>query len=142
MSVLRLRLVIFVVMMTVLMPLGVVVALSVTTVGSIRHLITVEEPITCIPECVPGGGTVIEFNLSPGEEQPEEIEVFNSSDKTLDVMFVPHVAPEGDGITVSVPGTFRVPGNGSTTQMIFIKADERTEPQTYTLTILVERGEY
>ena len=92
MSVLRLRLVIFTVMMTVLMPLGVVVALSGVTVGSIRYLITVEEPITCIPSCVRGEGIQFKPNLAPGEEQREEIQVSNSSEKNLDVRHTKQIA--------------------------------------------------
>lgn len=143
MSALRLRLVIFVVMMTVLMPIGVVVGLSVTTVGSIRHLITVEEPITCAPNpCMPGGGIVLELNLAPGEEQREETIISNSSDKNIDVMFTYHINPEGEGITVEGPAMFLVPGGGSTTQVYVMKASLRAEPQEYSFTIQVERGEY
>ncbi len=142
MSALRLRLVIFVVMMTVLMPLGVVVALSSVTVGSIRYLITVEEPITCIPSCIRGGSIQFNPNLAPGEEQREEIQVFNSSEKNLDIMFIYHLEPEGDGVTVEGPSTFLVPGRGDTTQVVFFRADARVEAQDYAFTIQVERGEY
>ncbi len=139
----QLRLAIFVVMMAVMLPVGVSIALSGITVGSIRFLITVEEPITCIPECTPGGGIVLDLNLSPGEEHEEEIQVFNSSEKNLDVMFIPHLSPERDGVEVEIPNEmFLVPGEGSTTQFIIIKADARVEAQQYSLSIQVERGDY
>ena len=143
MNMTRLRVVIFVVMMSVLMPVGVSIALSVITVGSIRHLITVEEPITCAPNpCNPGGGMVLELNLSPGEEQLEETIVSNSSKKNIDVMFTYHINPDGEGITVEGASMFLVPGEGSTTQFYIIKADRDIESQVYTMTIQVERGDY
>ena len=130
------------VMMTVLMPIGVSMALSGITVGSIRYLITVEEPITCVPTCVLGEGIQFNPNLAPGEEQREEIKVSNSSEKNLDVMFTYHLDPEGDGFTIEGPSMFLVPGEGSTTQVVVMKASARVKPQEYTFTIQVERGEY
>ncbi len=138
----HLKIAIFMVMMMVLMPVGVSIALSGVTVGTIRYLVTVEEPITCVPECILGEGIQFTPNLAPGEEQREEIEVSNSSDKNLDVMFSYHLEPKGDGVTIEGPSLFLVPGEGSTTQVVFIKASARVEPQDYTFTIQVERGDY
>ena len=143
-SLLRLRIVIFVVIFTVLLTVGgTVIALSVITVGSIRHLINVEEPITCAPNpCILGGSNVVELNLAPGEEQREETRISNSSEKNIDVMFTYHINPEGEGITVEGPSMFLVPGEGSTTQVYTIKADRDIEPQVYSMIIQVERGDY
>ena len=134
--------VIYVVMLAVLLPVGVAVALSGEPVGSIKYLIIVREPISCNPACTGERETIV-LDLFPGEEQREEVVVSNSSDKNLDVMFTPHLEPEGDGVTVEVPNPmFLVPGEGSTTQIYFIRADSRVEAQEYTLILSVERGDY
>jgi len=138
----KLFIIVFTVLTAMMVPLGSVIALSGITVGSIRYLITVEEPITCVPSCVRSEGIQFNPNLAPGEEQREEIEVSNSSEKNLDVMFIYHLDPEGDGITIEGPSMFLVPGEGSTTQVVFMKANARVEPQDYTFTIQVERGDY
>jgi len=109
-------------------------------VGAIRFAITVEEPIHCDPVC--NGEGEIPLNLFPGETQPVEIEVFNRSDKNLDVMFRANCTPDSDDLEVTIPETFLVPGQGSTTQTIFITASERAEPQEYKCVLDVDRGEY
>ncbi len=137
----KLFIIVFTVLTAMMVPMGAVIALSGITVGSIRFLIDVEEPIHCIPVC--DDGITIELNLFPGEEHVEEIEIFNKSEKNLDVMLTPHLEPDGDGIEVEIPDDmFLVPGEGSITKFIIITASARVEAQRYNLTIQVERGDY
>ena len=110
-------------------------------VGQIRFVINVEEPIHCEPAC-DGEGDDIHLNLFPGEEQTVEIQVFNRSDKNLDVEFRANCTPDSDDLQVTLPDIFLVPGDGSSVQRIFLRAAERTEPQEYKCVLSVDRGEY
>lgn len=103
--------------------------LTITGEVTVEEAINIEEP------------TSFSVTLKPNETVVKSFTVTNSSSETIEVTLETDVSPSGQGLTVetSPDDNLNVPGNGSAQFSLSIEAENDVVPQTYAVTIDINR---
>lgn len=103
--------------------------LTITGEVTVEEAIGIEEP------------TTFSVTLKPNETDIRTFTVTNTSSEAVEVMFEANVSPSGQGVTAetSPDDNLNVPGNGSAQFTLTIEAENDVVPQTYTVTVDIDR---
>lgn len=87
------------------------------------------------------GSSTFDVSLYPQESQTVQLTVANASSVAMDVDLTSAVTPDPSpkGLTVSIPAKITVPATGQIVVNIDITAGKSAEPQSYSVSIYLDR---
>lgn len=100
-------------------------------IGTLTGKVTIKEPISWTPSS-------FTVSIYAGENYTEPINVANAADVALNVS-ISYTTSSAGNLTATGPSMLTVPGNGSATLSIFIKAADDATPGDYNVTVGISR---
>ena len=97
--------------------------------------VTVDEALSFV------GPTSFDVNVYPQEEVTAQLTIANASSIAMDVDLLSEVIPDpgAKGMTVDIPNSITVPGEGQIVVDITITAGKNAEPGLYEVSIIFDR---
>ena len=126
-----LRQLIIIILVVGLIAVGVRAYVALTGSGDI----TVTEPLSFV------GNSTFSVNLYPLEETTAQLTVANASSSDLSVDLTAVIVPDpgNKGLSVDIPNSIVVPANGQAVIDITISAGKSAVPDTYSVSIMIDR---
>jgi len=120
--------------------LGTLVLLLIIGVGAAAYVALTSTGEVTIDECLSFvGDNIFSVSMYPQGEEIVQLIIANASPDDIAIDLISEIIPDLKGITIDIPKNLTVPAEGQVIVDITISAGKSASPETYSITIQVDR---
>ena len=120
--------------------LGTLVLLLIVGLGAAAYVALTSTGEVTIDECLSFvGDNTFSVSMYPQGEEIVQLTIANASPDDIGIDLISEIIPDLKGITIDIPKNLTVPAVGQVVVDIAISASKSASPETYSITIQVDR---